>query len=108
ERTNTTFDVPRDGAENLQLNIEAGIDRVVINPLTDSNNLIEADIWHYGEIDTDIFDNAGEKSVKVEQKSSFVFGFDFFGHEETNWQFNINPSVPLAIDYNGGVGETTL
>lgn len=109
EYTNTTFDVPRDASENLKLNIEAGIDSVRINPLIDSNNLIEGDIWHLGELDVNINDSDGTKTVTVQQKD-FTFNFGWNNNEEngSGWAIDVNPTTPLAINFEGGIGETTM
>lgn len=109
ERKQTLYDVPRDGAEVLNLNIEAGMDSVTINPLIDSNNLIEADLWHFGELelDLDVYDTT--KSVTIgEQDVLFNFGFDLGDEENSGWAINLNPAAQLALDFEGGVGQIEM
>jgi len=109
ERNNTYFDLPLDGAETLELNINAGIDNVTVNPLVDSNNLIEGNVWHYGELIVDATADGSDKVVDIKQDD---FGFSFnFGHdnpEDIGWNFTVNPEVALALDFDGGVGETIM
>ncbi len=109
ERTNTQFDVPLDGAETLELNINASIDRVAVNALQDSNNLIEGDVWHYGELKVDTQIDGTSKVVDVDQKSmNFGFNFGNSNPDDTGWNFYVNPSAVLAIDFDGGVGEAVM
>jgi hypothetical protein len=109
ERNNTKFDIPFDGAETLTLNIEAGIDSVIINPLTDSNNLVETELWHFGDIDIEVNSNNGDKAVTIQQQDiSFNFGLDLGHDENSGWTINVNPDIPLAVDFEGGVGHTQM
>jgi hypothetical protein len=109
ERTNTTFDVPQDGTTALSLTIESGIESVTVNPLIDSNNLVEADLWHFGELDMDIFGDEAEKFVQIREKDhSFSFGLDFDNDETSGWAFNLNPATPLDLDFEGGVGHIEM
>lgn len=109
ERKNTQYDVPLDGAEALSLNIKAGMDSVTINPLVDSNNLIEADLWHYGELELDLDVYEVSKSVSIqEQDGLFNFGLDLGAGEDSGWSINLNPSAQLALDFEGGVGQIEM
>ena len=109
ERTLTNIEVHRDGAETLSLTVEAGMESVTINPLIDSNNLIEADLWHFGELDTDIFGDDDKKIVQIRQKEfSFNFGLDFANEENSGWAIHVNPIAPLALDFEGGVGHIEM
>lgn len=108
ERINTTFDVPLENTEHLRLNIDAGVETVTISPLIDSNNLIEGDIWHVGEliVDVDEDEDSGQTIVAVEE-DGFSFNLNF-SSDDAGWNFNINPEIPLAVDFSGGVGTTTM
>jgi len=109
ERNNTQFELPLDGAESLDLTIDAGIDNVTIRPLDDSNNLIEGDVWHYGELTVDSNADGPEKKVEIEQgKMGISFNLGEENPDDTGWNLNLNPSVALTVDFNGGVGETVM
>jgi len=109
ERELTNIEVSRDGTESLSFNIGASMESVVINPLIDSNNLIEADLWHFGELDMDVFGDDGEKVVWIGQKDmDFNFGLDFANEENSGWEINVHPSVPLDLDFEGGLGHIEM
>ncbi len=109
ERTLTNIEVHRDGTEALSLEIEAGMESVTINPLIDSNNLVEADIWHFGELDMDTFDGEGKKFVQIRQNEfAFNFGLDLGNDENSGWAINVNPVAPLSLDFEGGVGHIEM
>ena len=109
ERNHSTVDIPFDGAKTLTLNIEAGIDSVLINPLIDSSNLVEADLWHFGDVDIKVDSDDRNKSVTIQQQdTSFNFGFISDDGENSNWAIDVNPDVPLAVDFEGGVGYAQM
>lgn len=109
ERNQTQFEIPLDGSKSLELNINAGIDNVVLNPLIDSNNLVEANVWHFGELVVEDKSDEDTKVLTVEQEDfSFNFSFSHDVPEQNGWVFFVNPDVPLAIDFNGGIGETDV
>lgn len=109
ERTLTNIEVHRDGTEALSLEIEAGMENVMINPLIDSNNLVEADLWHLGELDMDVFEDDGKKFVQIRQKEfAFNFGLDLGNDGNSGWAINVNPVAPLSLDFEGGVGHIEM
>lgn len=109
ERNYTQFDLPLDGAETLELNINASVDTVNVTPLVDSNNLLEANIWHYGELAVDSKVDDADKVVDIEQNNmSWQFGFGSDNPEDTGWNVLVNPSVVLELDFEGGIGETNM
>lgn len=107
EYNNTQFTVENDDVSSLQLNIKAGVDSIHIQPLEDSKDVLFADVDHQGELDY-VVEGTSNKVVTVTQKDGdFNFGF-MFGNDSQGWNFYANPSIPLAIDYDGGVGSTSL
>lgn len=110
ERTNTSFDVPLQTAESLSLHIEAGIEQVKIEPLVDSNQLIEGDIWHVGALDVNVGEDEINKTIDVKEGDDGWSGFTFFTpfEESPGWNFAVNPAVPLALDFEGGIGSTVV
>lgn len=103
------LDVPSDGAEHLTLNLETGADTVNITSLEDSNNIFESDIWYLGELSVDQYTRDGEAMVSFEQTGiSLPFGIAPDNQEGKGWNISINQNIPTAIDFNGGVGQTTM
>ena len=107
-RKNTLYEVPRDGAETLSLRIESGMESVVLNPLIDSTNLVEADLWHFGELELNVDPTEKGKSVSIQEVSSLNFGMDFSNEENSGWVINVNPLTPLDLDFEGGVGQIDM
>ena len=100
-------------AADIQLNLSVG--KVTVSALSDSANLIEADLNYVGEIDFRA-QGTGRKTVILSQTGEvtstsawpFVSLFPNDDSLELLWDIRLSPEVPLAIDINGGVGETSL
>ncbi len=100
-------------AADVQLNLSVG--RAIVSALSDSTNLIEADLNYVGEID---FRAQGttRKSISLSQAgevtsiSTWPFASLFPGDEtqQLRWDIRLSPDVPLVLTINGGVGETSL
>lgn len=104
-----TYDIPLEDLDHLTLKLEAGIDTVNISPLEDSNNIVESDIWYLGELDVDTLSQEGEALMSIKQEGvSLPFGITANDQGNRGWDIGVHPSASLAIDFEGGIGETTM
>lgn len=105
-----TFSEPLGDTESARIDLNTSVGRVNVQALTDSNNLVAAEIAHIGEIDF-VTEGESEKIVSISQREETVnFGTDWltslFTDEELVWNVNINPEVPVNLNINSGVGES--
>jgi hypothetical protein len=114
EIVESTFSEPLDDAQSASITLDLSVGVANINALTDSTNLIEADLNHIGDID---FQVAGERSkiVSLSQSESrgisvWPFAPFFPGNDtaELRWDIGLSPNIPLELDVRGGVGETNV
>jgi hypothetical protein len=101
------FSEPIGAAKSAEIAIDLSVGRVDLYPLSDSTQLIEAEIAHIGEI---IFKAQGQenKSVELKQRSGLDINFTDWPEEELRWDIGLNPQVPLYIELQGGVGEVDM
>jgi hypothetical protein len=104
-----TFSEPLGDVTSAQVDLELSVGKTMINTLSDSNNLFEAELTYLGEI---TFNVSGEtdKTVSLSQRS---FRFDFsdfrwFDTEELVWDIGLSPEVPLTLNIDGSVGQSIL
>ena len=102
-----------EGAESARVEIVTGIAEINITPLTDSNNLFEADIRYCGEVD---FSAGGDdvRTIRLEQVNTDgnIFGtFNIFGVGEGNelvWNIGLAEGVPIDLDLESGIDNANL
>lgn len=114
ERNQTTFSEPHEEASSYSLTLETTIDRVSIGTLQDSNDLVDAEINHYGELDINV-EGERDKFITIAQQENVpgVFNMDLSflnlqPGDETGWNLALSPDVPLALNIDGGIGQLDL
>lgn len=103
-------------AKSARVELDLSIGKTVISPLdAASENLFEADVRYVGEMDYHVSGTA-EKQVFLGQKKGANAFFDSFkqalsklGKREQNslnlnWAVRLNPTVPLDLTIDGGMG----
>src|SRR4030067_2074934 len=101
------FSEPVGIAKSAQIEIDLSVGPITIKALTDSNQLMEAEITHIGEIR---FNTQGdeEKTITLKQERDLEFDVLNWLEEELRWDVGLNPDVPLFLELQGGVGEAEL
>ncbi|MFQ5577537.1 MAG: LiaI-LiaF-like domain-containing protein [Anaerolineae bacterium] len=100
------FSEPASGVEAAQITLDLSVGTTTVNALSDSNNLIEADLTYLGEVD---FTATGEsqKTVTLRQTAA-DFNINLFDVLDTGrdlrWDIGLSPSVPLDLSITGDVG----
>jgi hypothetical protein len=77
-----------------------------LRALTDSTNLLEGTIRHYGNLTFDASDSGSQASVRM--KSSNVSIAMPFGGSEEHWTVALNPAVAYDLTLEMGVGQSTV
>ena len=92
----------------VRLNLSSG--PTEITALSDSADLIDAELNYTGEIDFEVSGD-GEKAVSLgERDAGAAFFFDWFtgDDDERRWDIGLSPQVPLDLQVNGGSGSAEL
>ena len=78
-----------------------------LNALSDSSNLIEGAIRHYGTLNFSAADSAGLATIGL-HSSDVSFGFPFGDGSQERWDVSLNPKVAYDLDLDMGVGQSTI
>lgn len=111
-----TFAEPLEDAKSAKVIIGGSMGARTITALEDSENLLEAHVINYGEVDFTIQDHAeGFRVLKLEaQKKNQVFAPIKFGlgklskNVDTRWEVGLSPKIPLELNLSGGVGPANF
>ena len=87
---------------NVTLSFSTGTNELYA--LSDSSNLIEGDLRHYGSLLTEFSESSSQADLEIGVSDSTVFGF---GAEE-RWNIGLNPRVTYTLDLSLGVGQSTI
>lgn len=103
---------PVEDATAAKVNLNLSVAETKVKALSDSNELIRADLRYMGEIDFNV-SGSSEKVVtlsNVDTPTSYSFwDFGLFnGSQGLRWDVGLSPKVPIAMNISGGVGSTTL
>lgn len=103
------YETPVENATSAQVRLDLSVGKTTIRPLTDSANLLEADLTYVGEIN---FTSSGdtEKVVNLSQVSGPGAWFrGFFGWigsgQKLSWDVGLTTRLPLDLEIHNGVGQ---
>ncbi len=106
-----TFREPLEQARSASVDLDLSVNPTRIYALSDSNDLIVADLHYLGEI---IFDASGttEKLIRLDQKTGMLFwGFRWDmlpGTDLADWEIGLSPEIPLALKVDVGTGAVEM
>jgi predicted membrane protein len=103
---------PVEDAASAHINLGLSIGDTNVKALSDSKQLITADVTYIGSpVTLDVQGNT-EKTVRLSQEpgGNFNFGFSFFNPQPQNlrWDIGLTPNIPLDLNITGGVGGGKL
>jgi hypothetical protein len=81
-----------------------------VGALTGSNNLIEAEIGHYGDVDLWVSSGA-QKEIALDRRgmiSWFAWLFQDMQEAELTWDIRLSREIPFDLDVNGSAGSAEL
>ncbi|HRF95001.1 MAG TPA: LiaF-related protein [Aggregatilineales bacterium] len=96
------------GATSAQVKIGFSAGESIIKALTASDNLFEADLTYYGDVEFEVSGEA-ERVIKLSQADVRV-GRMVKNHKRTQvrWEVRLNPDVPMSLNITAPVGESNI
>jgi hypothetical protein len=94
-------------AEAATLNIDFSVGETQVFSLDDSANIIEAELSHFGEIDFRVSEG-DTTTIHLSQEELDLGPFFNIDARDLQWDIGLTPTIPLALDLKGGVGEAVL
>jgi hypothetical protein len=108
----TTLQSSLGETESVQVNMNLSIGDARIYPLVDSDQLIDANISHLGEMEATVTGEAAKVITLREQYDGVQVNFgwlNWFGDSpELSWNVGLNNRVPMNVSISGGVGSSVL
>ncbi len=110
------YNEPVGDAASAQMNLDLSVGRISVQALSDSNDLITADLRYLGEVNFSV-QGTTQKHVTLSAKNNGGQWFDFLGawlqtpdqyDNQLRWDIGLTPSIPLDLSFNGGVGTSTI
>lgn len=104
-----SFSEPVGSAEEATVRINSSVGSTRIEALRDSRNLIEADVAYVGDIHFDVTGTNSKTIVLEADNDAFNSSFwDGIDSNDLRWEIGLTPSIPLVLDFSGGVGDIEL
>ncbi len=103
------FSEPLGSATSAEVKIDGASQPVVIHALSDSTQLFDADIAHAGQMNFEVSGSTHKTILlrRAAETGTFNFGFGI-STLDLRWDIGLNPSVPLALKYEGASGSARL
>ncbi|MEO8606388.1 MAG: hypothetical protein ABI690_00780 [Chloroflexota bacterium] len=108
------FSEPVGTTKTARIRLDLATGKMVVRALTNSENLIEADVRHIGEMEFSV-SGESDKVVRLGQKNNGVIAGpikDFLNtlsnHDELRWEIGLAANIPLDLEIHGGVGQSKL
>ncbi|MCB9451086.1 MAG: hypothetical protein H6672_06580 [Anaerolineaceae bacterium] len=109
------FTAPVDGATSARVELNMAIGKVTVDALSGSDNLMEAEVGHVGEMEFTVSGDE-EKRVKLGQKQPkggirlpFKEAINAIGsRDDLLWTVGLSPNVPMRLKINAGLGASSL
>jgi len=106
---------PLDETASAQLDLDLSVGSVTIKALTDSNQLIDADLSYIGDVNFDVARVGSEKFVTLTSENDSTQWYNFLGFSisgaddsRLRWNIGLTPDVPLDLRLQGGVGDNVF
>jgi hypothetical protein len=96
-------------ANSARIDLEFSMGPTLIEALNRSDDLIQAEITHLGEVE---FSSSGtsRKTIQLDtiEGSIQVGRLDLYDEHKLRWEIGITPEIPVELNIRGGVGESEL
>lgn len=98
--------IPLEGAEQAQLRVSHGIGRLVIEGQAGPGELLSGSFGGGVKQRVKLEGGILKARLKMADQPGFPV-FDWFS-TPPEWSFALNPNIPIALDFDGGAGETRV
>jgi predicted membrane protein len=96
------------GATSANITLKFAAGESTVKALTASDNLLEADITYYGEVEFEASGDA-ERVVKLAQSDVHLGrAVKSSKRNKVRWEVRLNPDVPMALHITAPVGESHI
>lgn len=102
----THVEYPVSDIQSADVKVSFSTGRNELHALSDSPNLIEADLRHYGELDVSYDESGSRANLEIGAKGAFSVGI--FQSSAEEWNVGLNPRVVYDLDLSMGVGESRI
>ena len=105
-----TFVVSAEETAMAYLKLNLATQPTTIRVLDDPENLLEAEIGHFGDVEMRV-EGGEEKEIVLEQQgvvSWFAWLLQEVQDEELTWDVQLNPGVPFDLEVDGGTGRVDM
>ncbi len=107
---------PLGDTTSAQLDLGLAVGRATVSALTDSTDLLNADLRYVGGVDYSASGSQEQKHISLSSRSEGVQIFDFLGFsfmgsdsaDQLRWNIGLTTAIPLDLQLNGGVGDATI
>ncbi len=104
------FEAKIEGADMARFELDLSVQDVVVDALTDSDNLVEAKVRHFGQVAFSV-SGGQEKQIRLEQEainSVFAWLLPQTQKEDFRWEISLSPEVPFDLDVDASTGRSEL
>lgn len=106
ELKTTHIEYPVGDIQSADVRVDFSTGTNELYALSDSTNLIEADLSYYGELDESYNESGSHAELEIGVRRAFPQGI--FQSSEEEWNVGLNPRVVYQLDLSLGVGESTV
>jgi hypothetical protein len=101
------FSEPVGNATSARMELHLSDASTTVSALSDSNNLIDANLQYVGDID---FTASGDtaKTVVLRRSGAIIWPFDWLVSQPRRWDIGLNAGVPLDLNVDASSGDATL
>ncbi len=105
-----TFIVSAEETRSASFDLDLSIQPAAVSGLSDSNNLLEAEIGHFGDVELTVT-GAAEKQVSLDQSgvvSWFAWAFQAIQEEALTWEVQLSRQIPMDLNVEASTGTAEL
>jgi hypothetical protein len=106
---------PIDNTTSAQFDLDLSVGSVTVRALSDSNELISADLNYIGDVTFNVDRVGTEKFVTLSSENDSTQWYNFIGFsisgaddDRLRWDIGLTPEIPLDLRLQGGVGDSTF
>ena len=107
---------PLGDTTSAQLDLGLSVGKATVSALTNSADLLSADLRYLGGVEYSATGSQGQKTVSLSPRNDSVQIFDFLGFsfvgsesaDQLRWDIGLTTAIPLDLRLHGGVGDASI